>query len=273
MSEENTITLDQLWNEQFEKFIVGESAYGYGNGCGGEAGGFGAGGTGSGGDRSGPGGAPCGGGLEKGGSSTLGKMSEGTVKNIKEFDKTAGGAIKEVNRGPYTPADSPYDPLFPPMRPIPYNPERDYPDMRHFRPGPKGQESGGVITNVDYPFDVGINVGIQVTLRPTDNEYTQWDGDITIGSDIEDNIKGAITAAVVTLRKPYEDKEDCEPEPDPNGGTDPNPKPTPGTGGLPNDPTPTPVNPVRPGGPINIGGGSGGGVISKPLLPRLGIRP
>jgi len=272
MSEENIVqTLDQLWNEQFEKFIVGESAYGYGNGCGGEAGGFGAGSDGSGGDRSGPYGAPAGGSASKGVGSTLGKMSEGTINNIKNLNDDAGGAIRQINRGPYNPANSPYDPLFP--SPGPIDPRYNQPDMRQFRPGPKGQEDGGLVTNVDYPFNVGINAGVQITLRPEDLDYTEWNGGVTIGSDIEDNIKSAITAAVVTLRGPYEDKEDCKPEPDPNGGTDPNPKPTPGTGGLPKDPTPTPINPIRPGGPINIGGGSGGGMIGKPLTPRFVPKP
>ena len=41
-------TLQQLWNEDFENFIVAESAYGAGDGCGGEAGGFGGGGSGGG---------------------------------------------------------------------------------------------------------------------------------------------------------------------------------------------------------------------------------
>jgi len=275
-------TLDDLWNEQFEKFIVGESAYGYGDNCAGEAGKFMRASVGL---RQPLNDTPVGNASpEDTGASTigsfLGKTNSFELFNVEQFTNQLNEIATQWYEQPYIPS-SPIDPFYNPAAPMMVNQMSSIPMTSQFlyefhqrNVVPSASMFTATLDRGGFTY-LGYNVGVNFTLieQPLnpDSFYGLGLG-LQAGTNLFDSIGGALSDVARSFREISQNNENCEPEPDPNGATNPNQKGTPGTDGLPNDPTPTPVNPVRPGGPINIGGPGGAGVFNKEPPSRFTIK-
>ena len=274
-------TLDDLWNEQFEKFIVGESAYGYGDNCAGEAGKFMRASVGL---RQPLNDTPVGDASpEDTGASTiasfLGKTNSFELFDVEQFTNQLNEIGIKWYQQPYIPS-SPIDPFYNPAAPMMVNQMSSIPMTSQFLYEFHQRNvvpSASLFTaNLDRGgfANVGYNVGANFTLieQPLnpDSFYGLGLG-LQVGTNLFDSIGSALSDVARSFTEISQNNENCKPEPDPNGATNSNQKGTPGTDGLSNDSTPTSLNLTRPGASLNMGVPGGAGVINRQVPGRFTI--